>query len=117
MADSKFNATSATLSVGRLGMSGFTLLGHFVFNGSIPAEGIVFINPSRTPGEDSANLSGDLTDPKLSIVFNSAFFDLLLQNLRAATSVEISFTTSPGPTFPASIPTDSLRILTRRKFD
>ena len=117
MADSKFNATSATLSVGRLGMSGFTLVGHFVLNDSIHADGIVFIEPSRIPGEDSARLSGGVTDPQLSIVFNSGFFDLLLQNLRAATSVEIRFITPTDIGSTSSIPTDSLRILTRRKFD
>ena len=41
----KFKATSASMSVG-----GFNLVGRFVLNGSVNAEGVVNITPFKKPG-------------------------------------------------------------------
>jgi hypothetical protein len=107
----KFKAASASMSVG-----GFNFLGRFVLNGSVNAEGVVDITPSRNPGEQKAFYTGDLTNPKVDIEFNSVGFDALSQRLRAAHSVEISFI-SASDLGSSSVRLDSFSISARRKFE
>jgi hypothetical protein len=107
----KFKPTSASMSVG-----GFNLVGRFVLNGSVNAEGFVNITPSRTPGEQKAFYNGNLTSPTVDIDFNSVGFDALSQRLRAAHSIEISFSSASDL---GSSPTrlDNISISARRKFE
>jgi hypothetical protein len=109
----KFKATSASMFV-----DGFSLVGHFVLNGSVNAEGSVNITPSANPGQEAASYTGDLTSPKVNIEFNSVGFNALSQRLRAAHSVEISFTTARDlvSTF-SSTRIDNFSISARRTFE
>lgn len=84
-----FKATSAIMSVG-----GFRFSGKFVLNGNVNADGSLEIVPSNNPGEDKAFYTGDLTRPEIKIQSNSVGFDGLSQRLRAAHTVEITFTSN-----------------------
>ena len=109
----KFKATSASMFVG-----GFHLLGSFVLNGSVEAEGSLEITPSRNAGQEEAFYTGELTKPEVSIEFNSAGWDGLSQRLRAAHSVGIDFTTSRDLVSTASrTRLDSFNISARRNFE
>jgi len=75
---------------------GFRLSGRFVLNGNFNADGVADIRSSSAPGQQEADFIGDgnLNNPHIDIQFNAAGFDRLASILRAAHTIEVSFTTS-----------------------